>query len=228
MASLYPPACSAPSPFSRSPNQAPLPSASRSSRLSEKLRAQASSPATEVAETTARSHPEHRPPSAHAAASRRLQVPWRGGPRRRRPSGRQVLARSSTASIALKDLFYQEGNPDRRRLEDPANRLRAYLPTARRGWPARRRAPCCSSARSRWNRVLYGFVQRGRTFEPVHWPWDLTARPRAASSGNSAASVAARECFGALGTDTGEIDPATGRPVRHCRPQADLRPRRPL
>ncbi|MDQ3262542.1 MAG: Asp-tRNA(Asn)/Glu-tRNA(Gln) amidotransferase subunit GatA [Myxococcota bacterium] len=47
-----------------------------------------------------------------------------------------------------------------------------------------------------------GSSTESSAFHPTHNPWDLTRTP-GGSSGGSSAAVAAREAFGALGTDTG-------------------------
>jgi len=47
-----------------------------------------------------------------------------------------------------------------------------------------------------------GSSNENSAFKPCHNPWDLSRTP-GGSSGGSAASVAARQCWGALGTDTG-------------------------
>ena len=101
--------------------------------------------------------------------------------------------------LGLKDLLCQEG------IETTAGSkiLAGFRPPSTPRWCASSRTPArCCSARPPWTSSPWARRTRTPPFAKVHNPWDL-ARVPGGSSGGSAAAVAARECFGALGTDTG-------------------------
>ena len=101
--------------------------------------------------------------------------------------------------LALKDLFCQEG------IETTAGSkiLKGFKPPYDGTAVARLKAAgAVLLGKVAMDEFAMGSSNENTPFEPVHNPWDPSRVP-GGSSGGSAAAVAARECFGALGTDTG-------------------------
>jgi aspartyl-tRNA(Asn)/glutamyl-tRNA(Gln) amidotransferase subunit A len=101
--------------------------------------------------------------------------------------------------IALKDLFCQEG------VETTAGSriLQGFKPPYDGTAVARLKAAgAVLLGKLAMDEFAMGSSNENTPFPPVHNPWDRTRVP-GGSSGGSAAAVAARTCFGALGTDTG-------------------------
>jgi aspartyl-tRNA(Asn)/glutamyl-tRNA(Gln) amidotransferase subunit A len=101
--------------------------------------------------------------------------------------------------LALKDLFSAEG------VETTAGSriLEGYHPPFDATVVARLKAAgAVLLGKVAMDEFAMGSSNENTPFPKVHNPWDLSRVP-GGSSGGSAASVAARECFGSLGTDTG-------------------------
>ena len=101
--------------------------------------------------------------------------------------------------VGLKDLFITEG------LETTAGSkiLEGFVPPYD-GTPVRllKEAGLPILGKLNLDEFAMGSSTESSGFHPTHNPWDL-ARSPGGSSGGSSAAVAAREAFGALGTDTG-------------------------
>jgi aspartyl-tRNA(Asn)/glutamyl-tRNA(Gln) amidotransferase subunit A len=116
----------------------------------------------------------------------------------RRSQGRS-LGVLDGVPLALKDLFNQEGT------ETTAGSkiLRGYVSPYDATVTARFKAQgVVLLGKLNMDEFAMGSSTENSGFFPTHNPWDL-ARTPGGSSGGSSASLAARECFGALGTDTG-------------------------
>jgi aspartyl-tRNA(Asn)/glutamyl-tRNA(Gln) amidotransferase subunit A len=117
--------------------------------------------------------------------------------RRRQAGG--ALGRLDGVPIGLKDIFLTEG------LETTCGSkiLQGFIPPYD-GTVVRllKQAGLPLLGKLNQDEFAMGSSTEGSAFFPTHNPWDL-ARTPGGSSGGSSAAVAAREVFGALGTDTG-------------------------
>ncbi|MHB8417914.1 MAG: Asp-tRNA(Asn)/Glu-tRNA(Gln) amidotransferase subunit GatA [Myxococcales bacterium] len=101
--------------------------------------------------------------------------------------------------LALKDLFVTDG------VETTAGSkiLKGFVPPYDGTAVARlKQAGAVLTGKLAMDEFAMGSSNENTPFAAVHNPWDLSRVP-GGSSGGSAAAVAAREVFGALGTDTG-------------------------
>jgi aspartyl-tRNA(Asn)/glutamyl-tRNA(Gln) amidotransferase subunit A len=116
--------------------------------------------------------------------------------RRARGDGRGPL---DGVPLALKDLFVTEG------VETTAGSriLEGYVPPYDGTAVERLRAAgAVLAGKLNMDEFAMGSSTENSAYRPCRNPWDLERTP-GGSSGGSAASVAARQVFGALGTDTG-------------------------
>jgi aspartyl-tRNA(Asn)/glutamyl-tRNA(Gln) amidotransferase subunit A len=116
----------------------------------------------------------------------------------RRQKG-QSLGALDGVPVALKDIFCTAG------LETTcaSKILKGYVPPYDATVTAKlRSAGAVILGKLNMDEFAMGSSNENSAFGPVHNPWDLTRTP-GGSSGGSAAAVAARFAFGALGTDTG-------------------------
>ena len=101
--------------------------------------------------------------------------------------------------IALKDIFATRGVPT----TAGSKILEGYVPPYSATLVERLLdAGAVVLGKLNMDEFAMGTSNENSAYGPCHNPWDLTRTP-GGSSGGSAAAVAARECFGALGTDTG-------------------------
>jgi aspartyl-tRNA(Asn)/glutamyl-tRNA(Gln) amidotransferase subunit A len=101
--------------------------------------------------------------------------------------------------LALKDLFCTEGVPTTAGSRILEGFRPPYSATVVERLEA---AGVVLLGKLNMDEFAMGSSNENSAYGPCHNPWDL-ARTPGGSSGGSAAAVAARQCFGALGTDTG-------------------------
>jgi len=101
--------------------------------------------------------------------------------------------------LALKDIFLTKGVPT----TAGSRILEGYRPPYDAGVVERLRgAGAVLLGKLNMDEFAMGSSNENSAYRPCHNPWDLSRTP-GGSSGGSAAAVAARQCWGALGTDTG-------------------------
>jgi aspartyl-tRNA(Asn)/glutamyl-tRNA(Gln) amidotransferase subunit A len=117
---------------------------------------------------------------------------------RRRASG-GALGPLDGIPVAVKDLFLTRGVPTTAGSRILEGFVPAYDATVVERLEA---AGAVLLGKLNLDEFAMGSSNEHSAFKPCRNPWDLTRTP-GGSSGGSAASLAARQCFGTLGTDTG-------------------------
>ncbi len=116
----------------------------------------------------------------------------------RRAAGR-ALGPLDGVPLALKDLFLTQGVPT----TAGSRLLEGFVPPVDGTAVARlKRAGAVLLGKLNLDEFAMGSSNENSAFKPCRNPWDLTRTP-GGSSGGSAAALAARQCYGTLGTDTG-------------------------
>jgi aspartyl-tRNA(Asn)/glutamyl-tRNA(Gln) amidotransferase subunit A len=116
----------------------------------------------------------------------------------RRAAGR-ALGPLDGVPVAVKDLFLTKGVPT----TAGSRILEGFVPPVDGTAVARLKAAgAVLLGKLNMDEFAMGSSNENSAYKPCHNPWDLSRTP-GGSSGGSAAALAARQCYGTLGTDTG-------------------------
>jgi len=116
-----------------------------------------------------------------------------------RAAARQRLGPLDGVPIALKDLFLTKGVPT----TAGSRILEGFVPPVDATVVTRLKAAgAVLLGKLNMDEFAMGSSNENSAYRPCRNPWDLGRTP-GGSSGGSAAALAARQCFGTLGTDTG-------------------------